>query len=284
MQPGAAMIALAEGAPDRAGGDPGHDLHQASRCAARHRHVRTAARGRRAAQRGRRYRDAVVATTAELQSELERLQRSHQAAIAAGRPPTRRVDARRAPRERRSPALPQLPPAARPRREAAGRAHAARHGRGRRLSERRQVDAREPPARRRRETVVHEQPGVTRDRKELVVEWSGAAVRAHRHRRRRRGPTPAHRSARSPSRRELAIAEADLVLFVVDAHDGSGAGDEELADILRRSREPVILVAQQGSTTRARDDRGASSSTRSASATRSRSRRCTAPAPATCST
>jgi hypothetical protein len=38
------------------------------------------------AQRGRAYRDAVVSTTAELQSELERLQRRTQAAIAAGRP------------------------------------------------------------------------------------------------------------------------------------------------------------------------------------------------------
>jgi hypothetical protein len=39
-----------------------------------------------AARRGREYRDAVVATTAELQHELERLQRRTQAAIAAGRP------------------------------------------------------------------------------------------------------------------------------------------------------------------------------------------------------
>ena len=36
--------------------------------------------------RGQAYRDAVLATTAELQSELERLQRRTQAAIAAGRP------------------------------------------------------------------------------------------------------------------------------------------------------------------------------------------------------
>ena len=38
------------------------------------------------ALRGREYRAAVVATTAELQRELERLQRRTQAAIAAGRP------------------------------------------------------------------------------------------------------------------------------------------------------------------------------------------------------
>ena len=38
------------------------------------------------AQRGKAYRDAVVATTSQLQSELELLQRRTQAAIAAGRP------------------------------------------------------------------------------------------------------------------------------------------------------------------------------------------------------
>ena len=38
------------------------------------------------ARRGAAYRDAVVETTAELQRELERLQRRAQAAIAAGRP------------------------------------------------------------------------------------------------------------------------------------------------------------------------------------------------------
>ena len=96
-----------------------------------------------------------------------------------------------------------------------------------------------------RETVVHEQPGVTRDRKEMVRRVGRRRVRAHRHRRRRRRRRRAVPGARSPTRRALAIAEADLVLFVVDAHAGAGPGDQELADLLRRSREPVILVANK---------------------------------------
>ena len=49
----------------------------------------------------------------------------------------------------------------------------APEGGRRRLPERRQVDARQP-AHGTREAVVHEQPGVTRDRKEVETEWNGA--------------------------------------------------------------------------------------------------------------
>src|ERR1051326_4053964 len=42
-----------------------------------------------------------------------------------------------------------------------------------------------------------------------------------------------------------AIAEADLVLFVVDARAGITPGDEELAAILRRARKPVLLLANK---------------------------------------
>ncbi len=72
-----------------------------------------------------------------------------------------------------------------------------------------------------------------------------AALPARRHgRRRHRGS--AHRSrSRSPSRRARAIAEADLVLFVVDTRNGITPGDEELAAILRRSRKPIFLIANK---------------------------------------
>src|SRR5712692_9726896 len=42
-----------------------------------------------------------------------------------------------------------------------------------------------------------------------------------------------------------AVAEADLVLFVVDARAGMTPGDEEVADILRRARKPVLLLANK---------------------------------------
>src|SRR5256886_12908016 len=42
-----------------------------------------------------------------------------------------------------------------------------------------------------------------------------------------------------------AVGEADLVLFVVDARAGVTPGDEEVADILRRARKPVLLIANK---------------------------------------
>jgi GTP-binding protein len=44
---------------------------------------------------------------------------------------------------------------------------------------------------------------------------------------------------------QTAIAEADVVLFLVDVKDGLTAGDEEIAQVLRRSAKPVLLVANK---------------------------------------
>src|ERR687888_2553541 len=95
-----------------------------------------------------------------------------------------------------------------------------------------------------RAAVVHETPGVTRDRKELVCEWNGTEFRlidtggvdlADT------GPFGPHVAAQA---RE-AVDEADLVLLVVDAKAGVTPGDEELAEILRRSRRPVLVLANK---------------------------------------
>jgi GTP-binding protein len=95
-----------------------------------------------------------------------------------------------------------------------------------------------------RQAVVHETSGVTRDRKELVVEWTG-----------RRfllidtggvdiaDETPLTRSIAVQARE--AVAEADLVLFVVDAQIGITPGDEEVAQILRESHKPVLVIANK---------------------------------------
>src|SRR5436309_4946449 len=95
-----------------------------------------------------------------------------------------------------------------------------------------------------RAAVVHETAGVTRDRKELVAEWAG-----------RRfllvdtgGVDVADRSPITQSvgnQAREAVAGADLVLFIVDARAGITPGDEEVADILRRARKPVLLVANK---------------------------------------
>jgi len=95
-----------------------------------------------------------------------------------------------------------------------------------------------------RAAVVHETPGVTRDRKELVCDWNGkrfAIVDTG-------GvdvvdPSPIARGIVEQA--TTAIEEADLVLFVVDARAGITPGDEELAEILRRSKRPVIVLANK---------------------------------------
>jgi len=95
-----------------------------------------------------------------------------------------------------------------------------------------------------RAAVVHETAGVTRDRKELLCDWNGVTFRlidtggideADT------GPLGRHIAAQARS----AVAEADLVLFVVDAKGGVTPGDEEIAAILRSSTKPVIVLANK---------------------------------------
>jgi GTP-binding protein len=95
-----------------------------------------------------------------------------------------------------------------------------------------------------RAAVVHETPGVTRDRKELVCEWNGkrfllvdtGGVDIA-------DQTPITRSIADQARE--AVEEADLVLFVVDAQIGITPGDEEVAQILRESKKPVLVIANK---------------------------------------
>jgi GTP-binding protein len=95
-----------------------------------------------------------------------------------------------------------------------------------------------------REAVVFETPGVTRDRKEVVCEWNGE----------RFGlidtggvdvadSSPITRQVAEQARQ--AVEEADLVLLVVDAKAGITPGDEEVADILRRSGKRVVVLANK---------------------------------------
>jgi GTP-binding protein len=95
-----------------------------------------------------------------------------------------------------------------------------------------------------REAVVHEAPGVTRDRKELLCEWAGTTFRLFDTGGVDRADTgPFGRQVAEQARQ--AVEEADLVLLVVDATAGPTPGDEELAEILRRSRRPVVVVANK---------------------------------------
>ncbi|HXG76591.1 MAG TPA: ribosome biogenesis GTPase Der [Gaiellaceae bacterium] len=95
-----------------------------------------------------------------------------------------------------------------------------------------------------RAAVVHETPGVTRDRKELLCEWAGTHFRLIDTGGVDRADTGPFGPQVAAQARE-AIAEADLVLFVLDARAGVTPGDEELAEILRASRRPVLVLANK---------------------------------------
>jgi GTPase len=95
-----------------------------------------------------------------------------------------------------------------------------------------------------REAVVHERPGITRDRKELATEWNGrrfalidtGGVDLE-------DSDPLAVSIQDQARE--AIADASVALLVVDARAGVRPGDEEIAGILRRGSLPVVVAANK---------------------------------------
>jgi len=95
-----------------------------------------------------------------------------------------------------------------------------------------------------RQAVVHETPGVTRDRTEAVCEWRGrefVLVDTG-------GVDSGDRSplqAQVAEQARIAVEEAHLVLLVIDARAGLAAGDADIAQILRRSARPVLVVANK---------------------------------------
>lgn len=95
-----------------------------------------------------------------------------------------------------------------------------------------------------REAVVHERPGVTRDRKELACEWNGRSfVLIDTGGVDFQDEDPLAGSIRDQAR--AGLADAQVAVLVVDARAGVRPGDEEMADLLRRSRLPVIVAANK---------------------------------------
>ena len=95
-----------------------------------------------------------------------------------------------------------------------------------------------------RETVVHEQAGVTRDRKEIAADWNGrdfllidtGGVDMQ-------DEDSLARSIQGQAR--AALAEAAVAVFVVDSTAGLRPGDAELAAELRASKVPVVVAANK---------------------------------------
>ncbi|GAB3497846.1 ribosome biogenesis GTPase Der [Flexivirga sp.] len=95
----------------------------------------------------------------------------------------------------------------------------------------------------RREAVVEDVPGVTRDRVAYDAEWSGRDFTLVD-----TGGWEVDASGihlRVAEQAEVAIDLADAVLFVVDAKVGATDTDEAVVKLLRRSKKPVVLVANK---------------------------------------
>ena len=104
----------------------------------------------------------------------------------------------------------------------------------------------------RREAVVEDVPGVTRDRVSYDASWNGRAftvVDTGGWQHDARGL-----AAQVAAQAELAIEAADAVLFVVDATIGATDTDEAVVRVLRRAGKPVVLVANKVDDARAEAD------------------------------
>jgi GTP-binding protein len=92
--------------------------------------------------------------------------------------------------------------------------------------------------------IVHDQPGITRDRLEAPCRrgrrpfaiWDTGGIG---------GAGETELTAQVRAAADAAMRESDVILFVVDAQDGLTPVDQELARILRKSKSPVVLVVNK---------------------------------------
>lgn len=95
----------------------------------------------------------------------------------------------------------------------------------------------------RRQAVVEDVPGVTRDRVPYDAQWNGRRFTVVD-----TGgwePDAKDRAAAIANQAEIAVQTADVVVFVVDVTVGATDVDEAAVKMLRRSHKPVILVANK---------------------------------------
>lgn len=95
----------------------------------------------------------------------------------------------------------------------------------------------------RREAVVEDVPGVTRDRVAYEASWAGRALTLLD----TGGWDPGGEGmwARITAQAEVAVDAADVVVFVVDTTVGATDADEAVVRVLRRSGKPVVLAANK---------------------------------------
>jgi GTP-binding protein len=95
----------------------------------------------------------------------------------------------------------------------------------------------------RRAAIVEERPGVTRDRKDVDADWLGRPFRLVDTGGWMVGGSDLE--AKVSQQAERAIAEADVVLLVVDVTTGTTEEDSRVAELLRRRGKPTLLVANK---------------------------------------
>lgn len=95
-----------------------------------------------------------------------------------------------------------------------------------------------------RKAIVEDTPGVTRDRQYGIAEWNGKTFNVVD----TGGFVPNSQDVFEREIRkqvQIAVDEANAVLFIVDAATGITSLDEAMADVLRRSTKPVFLVVNK---------------------------------------
>ena len=92
--------------------------------------------------------------------------------------------------------------------------------------------------------IVHDTPGVTRDRQAVDADYDGLALTLIDTAGFEDGVAGSIPN-RMTQQTITAIAEAEVLLFVIDARDGLTAGDQIIAQALRKSGKPVILAANK---------------------------------------
>ncbi|MGH2807219.1 MAG: ribosome biogenesis GTPase Der [Actinomycetota bacterium] len=95
----------------------------------------------------------------------------------------------------------------------------------------------------RREAIVEETPGVTRDRQSFVADWSGRSFELVD----TGGLEPGQEGldARVAEQAQVAIETADVIVLVVDATTGPIQDDFIVAELLRRADKPVVLAVNK---------------------------------------
>ncbi len=96
----------------------------------------------------------------------------------------------------------------------------------------------------RKKAIVEDQPGVTRDRNYADIEWGDKSFSLID----TGGFEPISRERIFMQMREqcqLAIEEADVILFLMDGKDGLTPSDKEISSILRREAKPLLYVVNK---------------------------------------